>query len=418
MTARRTHVRIGVFGRFIAPLGEQFVSVEALSGVVLLLATAVALVWANSPWGDAYVSLWAYEITLGAGSLSISSTLGHWVSDGLMVLFFFVVGLEIKREVVEGELRDRGRARLPIAAALGGMIVPALVYLAWNPAGPAARGWGIPMATDLAFALGVLALLGSRVPRGLTVFLLTLAIVDDIGAIVVIAVFYSDGITVGWLGGAVAVVAGVVAMRLLGVRHPIFYVVPGVMLWLCVWESGVHATIAGVVLGLLTPAGVFRGRRVLDQLERRLHPWTSFLVVPVFALANAGVALGADALRVAASSPITWGVATGLIGGKIVGVVAVTAIGSRLRFGRLPDGVRFRQICGLGTVAGIGFTVSLFVAELSFAGARLEEAKIGILTASVVAAAIGAATLGLFPAPSSAARRARSSRDVPTASVS
>jgi Na+:H+ antiporter, NhaA family len=394
MSARRSHVRIGVLGRFITPLGEQFVSVEALSAVVLLLAATVALVWANSPGSDTYASLRAYEITLGWGSLSITTTLVHWVNDGLMALFFFVVGLEIKREFVEGELRDRAQARLPIAAAAGGMLVPAVIYLAWNPTGPAARGWGIPMATDLAFALGALAVLGSRVPRGLKVFLLTLAIVDDIGAIVVVAAFYSDSIAFGWLGGALAVLAAIVAMRFV-FRHPVFYVVPGVLLWLCVWESGVHATIAGVVLGLLTPAGVFRGRRVLDQFERRLHPWTSFLVVPVFAVANAGVALGADALRTAASSPITWGLATGLVGGKIVGVVGVTAIGSRLRVGRLPDGLRFRQILGLGTVAGIGFTVSLFIAELSFTGARLDEAKIGILTASVFAAAIGTATLGL-----------------------
>jgi NhaA family Na+:H+ antiporter len=395
MTARRTHVRIPVVGRYITPLGEEFASVEALGGVVLLLAAAAALVWANSPWSASYASFWGYEITAGPGSLSITNSVGHWVNDALMAVFFFVVGLEIKRELVEGELRDRARARLPVAAALGGMIVPALVFLAWNPTGPAARGWGIPMATDLAFALGVLAVLGSRVPRGLKLFLLTLAIVDDIGAIVVIAVFYSGGIEIPWLVGALAVVAAILTARSLGARHPLLYIVPAVVLWVCVFESGVHATIAGVGLGLLTPAGAFRGRPVLDQLEHRLHPWTSFLIVPVFALANAGVPLGRDALHIAASSPITWGIATGLVAGKIVGVVAVTAIGSRLRLGRLPDGVRFRHILGLGAVAGIGFTVSLFVAELSFAGASLDEAKIGILGASVFAAAIGTATLGL-----------------------
>jgi NhaA family Na+:H+ antiporter len=393
MAARRTHVRIPVVGRYITPLGEEFASVEALGGIVLLLAAAAALVWVNSPWSASYTSFWGYEITVGPGDLSITNSVGHWVNDALMALFFFVVGLEIKRELVEGELRDRAKARLPVAAALGGMVVPSLIFLAWNPTGPAARGWGIPMATDIAFALGVLALLGSRVPRGLKLFLLTLAILDDIGAIVVIAVFYSDGIDLVWLGGALIVVLAIAAARRLGAHRPLIYVVPAVVFWVCIWKSGVHATIAGVVLGLLTPTGTVAGRAVLDQLEHRLHPWTSFLVVPVFALANAGVALGRDALDAAASSPIVWGVVVGLVAGKIIGVVAVTAIGPRLRLGRLPDGVRFRHMFGLGAVAGIGFTVSLFIAELSFQGASLDEAKIGILGASVVAAAIGTATL-------------------------
>jgi NhaA family Na+:H+ antiporter len=393
MTGRRTQVRIPVVGRYITPFGEEFASVEALGGIALLLAAAAALVWANSPWADSYASFWEYEIAVGVGRWSITNSLRHWVNDGLMTIFFFVVGVEIKRELVEGELRDRARARLPVAAALGGMVGPALIYFVWNPSGEATRGWGIPMATDIAFALGLLALLGPRVPRGLKLFLLTLAIVDDIGAIVVIAVFYSDGIEPVWLGGGAAVLAVIYVARRLGARHPLVVVLPAFVLWVCVFQSGVHATIAGVTLGLLIPAATDRDRVVLDRLERGIHPWTSFLIVPVFALANAGVALGPDALREAASSPIAWGVATGLVAGKIVGIVGVTALGPRLRLGRLPAGVRFRQVLGIGAVAGIGFTVSLFVAEVAFNGTLLDEAKAGILAASLVAAALGGSFL-------------------------
>jgi Na+:H+ antiporter, NhaA family len=393
MTGRRTHVRIPVAGRYITPLGEDFASVEAVGGIALLLAAVTALVWANSPWSDSYASFWEFEVTLGIGSFSISNSLREWVNDGLMAIFFFVVGVEIKRELVEGELSDRARARLPIAAAVGGMVVPALIYIAWNPSGPAFRGWGIPMATDLAFALGILALVGPRVPRGLKVFLLTLAIVDDIGAIVVIAVFYSDGIQFAWLGGAAAVVAVIYGARRLGARHPLVAVVPAVALWVCFFESGVHATLAGIALGLLIPARTQRDRATLDRIEHGLHPWTSFLVVPVFALANAGIALGPDALGEAASSPITWGIATGLVVGKVVGIVGVTMIGPRLRLGRLPTGVGIRQVLGIGAVAGIGFTVSLFVAELAFVGERLAAAKVGILAASLAAAVLGATML-------------------------
>ena len=393
MTGRRTHIRIPVAGRLITPLGEEFASVEALGGIALLLGAATALVWANSPWSGSYASFWGYEVTLGIGSWSITESLRQWVNDGLMTIFFFVVGVEIKRELTEGELSDPATARLPVAAALGGMVVPALIYIAWNPSGDAARGWGIPMATDIAFALGILALLGPRVPRGLKLFLLTLAIVDDIGAIVVIAVFYSEGIELAWLGGAFVVLATTYLMRRLGARHALFVVLPACVLWVCVFESGVHATIAGVALGLLIPARTERDRIVLDRLEHHLHPWTSFFIVPVFALANAGVALGPDALRDAATSPIAWGVASGLVAGKVVGIVGVTALGPRFRLGRLPDGVHFRQVLGVAILAGIGFTVSLFVAELAFDGTALATAKIGILAASLIAALLGVGVL-------------------------
>jgi Na+:H+ antiporter, NhaA family len=393
MTGRRTHVRVPVAGRFIAPIGDVFASVEALGGIALLLAALAALVWVNSPWDGTYSSVWSRELTIGVGSFAISETLRGWANDGLMALFFFVVGLEIKRELVEGELSDPQTARLPVVAALGGMVVPALIFVAWNLGTPGAKGWGIPMATDLAFALGVLALLGSRMPRGAKLFLLTLAIVDDIGAIVVIAVFYSGGIEAAWLAGAAATLAFFFVMRALGARHPLLYVLPAAVLWVCTYQSGVHATIAGVALGLVTPAGSFRDRRVLEQVERRLHLWTSFLVVPVFALANAGVNVGIDALRDVASSRITWGVVSGLVVGKTVGITAATWIGVRLGLGRLPEGVTFVHVVGIGAVAGIGFTVSLFVAELAFSGSRLDEAKIGILAASLVAGILGTGML-------------------------
>jgi NhaA family Na+:H+ antiporter len=389
MTGRRTHVRIPVAGRFITPLGQEYASVEALSGLALVLATVIALVWANSPWSESYSSLWGYDITATFGRFSIADDLGHWVNDGLMPIFFFVVGLEVKRELTEGELTDRRAASLPLLAAVGGMAVPALVYFAWNPSGPASSGWGIPMATDTAFALGVLALLGTRVSSGLKLFLLTLAVVDDIGAICVIAIFYSSDVQIEWLAGAVLTIAIVVAMRRLGVRYALAYAAPALVLWLCVFQSGVHATIAGVALGLLTPVTDSRGRRVLDMLEHRLHPWTSFVVVPVFALANAGIALGGDAVRAAASSTITWGVATGLVAGKTVGIVGASAVCVALGLSRLPERSSFRDLLGIAAFGGIGFTVSLFIADRSFPGAALYEAKVGILAASVAASMLG-----------------------------
>ena len=398
MTGRRTHIRIPFAGRYITPLGQEYASVEALSGIVLLLAAVTALAWANSPWSDSYTSFWGYDVTATLGRFSIADDLGHWVNDGLMAIFFFVVGLEVKRELTEGELTDRRAASLPLLAAVGGMVVPALLFFAWNPSGPGSSGWGIPMATDTAFALGVLALLGARVQPGLKLFLLTLAVVDDIGAICVIAIFYSSRLEAGWLAGAALTIAVIVVMQRLGVRYALAYVPPALVLWVCVFQSGVHATIAGVALGLLTPVVDARGRRVIDALEHRLHPWTSFVVVPVFVLANAGIVLGGDAVRAAASSSITWGVATGLVLGKTVGIVAASGVCLALGLSRLPDGSSFRQLAGVAALAGIGFTVSLFIADRSFTTADLDEAKIGILAGSVVAGVLGTGVL---------ARRAR-----------
>jgi NhaA family Na+:H+ antiporter len=345
--------------------------------VVLAVATAAALVWANlAP--DAYEDLWHTEVPLDLD-------LRHAVNDALMALFFFVVGLEIKRELVVGDLRDRRAAALPVAGAIGGMLVPAAIFLAVTAGGEGSHGWAIPMATDIAFALAVLAIVGSKAPRELKVFLLALAIVDDIGAIAVIALFYAEDLSPAWLLGAAGTAALIVALRRRLV-HPGWYVLPAAVLWFCTFQSGVHATIAGVVLGLLTPTGVVGGRPVLTQLEDRLHPWSSFVVVPVFALANAGVLLRGDSLSSAASGAVAWAVALGLVVGKPLGILGASALAVRLGAAVLPDGIRLRHLSGVALIAGIGFTVSLFVADLAFEGELLGEAKVAILTASVVAA--------------------------------
>jgi Na+:H+ antiporter, NhaA family len=397
--------------RVVDPV-KEFLHTEAAGGLFLLAGTVVALGWANSPFAAGYEGLWGRELTIGAGPLAVTEDLKHWVNDGLMALFFFVVGLEIKRELVVGELHDPRRASLPVLAALGGVVVPAGIFLLLNTGGEEARGWGIPMATDIAFAIGVLAVLGSRVPAGAKVFLLTLAIVDDILAITVIAVFYTGQLAVGWLAVAAGGMVLVFVLRWLGVRAVSAYVPLGVLVWLATLESGVHATIAGVALGLATlesgvhatiagvalglatPARPVRDRPVLEQLQHRLHPLSSYLVIPLFALANAGVPLGADALGRAARSPVAWGVALGLVAGKVLGVAGVGLVAVRLRLGALPDDVTMRHVLGLAALAGIGFTVSLFIAELAYPGNDLVDlAKVGILAGSLISGLGGAGLL-------------------------
>jgi NhaA family Na+:H+ antiporter len=317
---------------------RRFLELEAAGGIVLLGATVAALVWANSPWQAGYHAFWEPLHTV--------------VNDGLMSVFFFVVGLEIKRELVTGELRHPKAVGLPVVAALGGMVVPAAIYGAVNAGGPASAGWGIPMATDIAFAVGVVSLLGDRVPSPLKLFLLTLAIADDIGAILVIAVFYVGGPSWSWL------------------------------------------TVAGVALGLLTPARPGRPAQVPvgERLESALHPWTSFVVVPLFALANAGVPLSAGPLRAAVTSAVGAGIVLGLVVGKTVGVTAGAWLAVRLGLGRLPDGVSWLQLVSVSAVAGIGFTVSLFITGLAFDDPALREtATLAVLVASALAALLGAA---------------------------
>ncbi|MDQ2650386.1 MAG: Na+/H+ antiporter NhaA [Actinomycetota bacterium] len=401
---------------------QRFLHVEAAGGLLLVAAAVVALVWANSPWSASYDSLWATELTIDLGGHALSEDLRHWVNDGLMALFFFIIGLEIKHELVSGELRTLRQAAIPIAGALGGMAVPALIYAAFNAGGDGGAGWGIPMATDVAFAVGVLALLGPRAPSALKVLLLGLAIVDDIGAIVVIAVFYADGLDWAWLGAAVLGLGLVAVLQKLNVRFLPVYAVIGTGVWLATFESGVHATIAGVALGLLTPARPFirdvDADRIADHLstdtdvtaaevratsfelreavattERladQLHPWTSYVIVPVFALANAGVALSGDSLGDAAGSAVTLGVVVGLVAGKVLGVAGAIALAVRFGVGRLPEGITMRHVVGMAALAGIGFTVSIFVAGLAFDDPALaDQAKIGVLAASALAAGLG-----------------------------
>ncbi len=406
---------------------RKFLRIEAAGGLLLIIATIVALVWANSPWSDSYHELLHTHITLEVGDLlHLDEPLEAWINDALMAIFFFVVGLEIKRELVAGELRDPRAAALPAIAAIGGMVVPALLFLVFNAGGAGADGWGIPMATDIAFAVGVVSLLGKRVPGAMQGFLLTLAIVDDIGAIAVIAIFYTDDLSTGWLLVAVGTLVVVLLMRLARIWYIPAYVVVGSFLWLAVFESGVHATIAGVVLGLITPAVALKGeateddvhvgaaisgqasatvmRRanfelkeqvsVSERLEDLLHPFSSFIIIPVFALANAGIEISGDTLSDALSSDVTIGVVAGLVIGKLVGVSVATWIAVRLGISRLPRGASWTHVVGLSAVAGIGFTVSLFITGLAFDDPVVtDEAKLGILAASTIAGVIGALVL-------------------------
>jgi NhaA family Na+:H+ antiporter len=405
--------------RRIRPLAD-FLREEAAGGAVLVLATVVALVWANSPWKDSYADLWSTELAFSLGSHDLELDLKHWVNDALMVAFFFVVGLEIKRELAQGELRDPRRAALPAIAALGGMVVPALLYVAVAGGGEARDGWGIPMATDIAMAVGVVALLGSRVHPSLKLFLLALAIVDDIGAILVIAVFYSDSIDMAMLALAALAIAAIVAMRELGVQAIPAYVLVGSGLWLAMHEAGVHATLAGVLCGLLAPTAPHVPRDLIDEdelldvssveaaratvtqarssvsvvewLEHLLHPWTTLVIVPLFALANAGITIGGDQVSDALSSRVTLAIVVGLVIGKPIGITLASWLAVRSGLGELPQGVTWRALVGVASIAGIGFTVSLFVTELAFDDETIiADAKLGVLAASLVSAAIGSA---------------------------
>jgi NhaA family Na+:H+ antiporter len=431
--------------RLVARPVREFLRVEAAGSLLLLLAAAVALVWANSPWASSYDAFWHAHLTLDVGPLHLDETLQHWVNDALMVIFFFVVGLEIKYELVNGDLRDPKTAALPIVAAVGGMLVPAGLYLALNPPGSdGSAGWGIPMATDIAFAVGVLGVLGRRIPSAARLFLLTLAIVDDIGAILVIAVFYTSDLSLGWLAIAVALLAAMVIATRLRIWTVVLYAVLGVGVWFALLESGVHATLAGVAIGLLAPATpllkeeVARGYAsealqdrhldadelarlrfllkesvsVVERLQSALHPVSAYVVLPVFALANAGVELGA--IGKVFTEPVGLGIVLGLVLGKPVGIFLASFAAVRLGLGRLPESTTWPMLLGLGAVGGIGFTVSIFIAGLSFPGADLltEEAKIAILLASLVAAVLGVllllAVTRRAPDPSSEADAMRS----------
>ncbi|HVS10606.1 MAG TPA: Na+/H+ antiporter NhaA [Planctomycetota bacterium] len=426
--------------RITGPL-ERFLHVEAASGAVLLVCAAAALAIANSDWAEAYLAFWEMPLGLSLGEWELEHSLRHWVNDGLMAIFFFVIGLEVKREIALGELRSPRRAALPLAGALGGMLVPAGVYLLLQGSGPARDGWGIPMATDIAFVVGCMAILGPRIPPGLRVFLLSLAIADDIGAVLAIAIGYTDAIQWIALGLGLAGILIIALLARMGVRSLLVYTLFGTAVWFAFHESGVHATIAGVILGLQTPASTYlersrlgrlldrarglvhgeaweEGRRRVDQvrelrratreavspleyIESVLHPWVGFAIMPIFALANAGVPFRPTDLL----DPVAVAVAAGLVVGKPLGVIAFAALAVRLRLTTLPEGVSWGAVAGAAFLAGIGFTMALFIAGLALEGPELDAAKVGVLSGSVVAAGLGAGVLvWRLPKPSTGAR--------------
>ncbi len=398
----RPHARrfLWGFARLAGRPLERFLRVEVASGIVLLVAAALAFVWANSPWAESYAGLWRAPIGFAQGSFQFGRPLEWFVNDGLMVIFFFVVGMEIRREIHHGELSTWRRAALPAAAALGGMIAPAILYLVLAGAEETKAGWGVPMATDIAFAVGILALLGKRVPPALRVLLLALAVIDDLGAIVVIAIFYSSELALGGLLVAGVGFAGVFAMQRFGVRTKWAYVAPSLCAWAGIYAAGIHPTIAGVVVGLMTPVRLAEAPTRQNDARREdlfpsetliatLHPWVAFGIMPLFALANAGVAISGGSLDVSSWSVVT-AVAIGLIVGKPLGVLSAAWLTLRLRIGVLPDGITWRHLSVLGVVAGVGFTMALFIAQLAFTDVRLlAAAKLGVLIASGAAAVLG-----------------------------
>jgi NhaA family Na+:H+ antiporter len=421
--------------RILRPF-QAFAENKIAGGILLLVCTAAALLWANSPWAGQYAALWHTNLSVSLAGRTLSHDLHFWVNDLLMAVFFFVVGLEIKREVLVGELASVRKAALPIAGAIGGVVVPALLYASLNARGAGAAGWGIPMATDIAFALGVLNLLGDRVPFGLQIFLTALAIVDDIVAVLVIAIFYTARIDWTLLGGAALCLGALFLLGRLGARRPLTYAVGGAILWLLVLGSGVHATVAGVALALVVPARTplhFRDfvRRAgailaraeqsadpnenliasedqqaalhaleeacesvqppLHRMEHALHPWVTFFIMPVFALANAGVPLSSD-IASTLGEPITLGVVIGLLLGKPLGITLAAWMAVRSGLAALPDGSTWPRLHAVGWLAGIGFTMSLFIAGLAFQDeAMLNLAKVGILAASLLAGIVGSA---------------------------
>ena len=416
--------------RLLLP-AQSFIHAQAVSGIVLLATAIAAVVWANFPGSDSYEDVWTHSVVLDVGVFRIDQTLRHWASDGLMTFFFFVVALEIKRELVHGELSSRRKAALPVAAALGGMALPAVIYATLNAGGAGARGWGISMATDTAFALSVLALAGPRVPVEARIFLLALAIVDDIGAILVLAVFYTESLSLTALGVALLLLILIAAMNRLGVVSLAPYFVVGALIWVAVLKSGIHATIAGVALGALAPATPYLDKSIftermggllrrlrgalarddteaaetvlgeieeltaaveapVDRLVRQLQPWVAYGIVPVFALANAGVVISGSAVHAAVGSEVTLGVVVGLLAGKAIGITAASWAAVRLGIASLPSSMNWPRLASVGVVAGMGFTVSLFFTEVSFTqNDVISEAKLGILTASIIAGALG-----------------------------
>jgi Na+:H+ antiporter, NhaA family len=432
---------------------ERFLLIEAGSGVLLLVAAGLALACANSPWADGYLHFWHTPLGIRIGAFSFTRSLEWFVNDGLMVIFFFVVGMEIRREIHHGELSEWRRAALPIAAAIGGMLAPAGLYLALAGSADTRSGWGVPMATDIAFAVGILTLLGKRVPAALRVLLLALAVIDDLGAIIVIALFYSSGVALSGLLVAAVGFLGVLGMQRFGVRSKFAYVIPSLVAWAGIYTAGIHPTIAGVIVGLMTPIRAWRGPygfvadvtqevthmvekgpgdlsahelaislRHVDAARREamspaeslietLHPWVAFGIMPVFALANAGVPVVTSDLD-APTMGVVFGICVGLVLGKPLGIFIASWLTLRSGVGTLPLGLTFRHILVLGVVAGVGFTMALFIAQLAFTDTRLlAAAKLGVLAASGIAAIVGLVLGRVLLAPGAVAGAALTADD-------
>lgn len=377
--------------QFIKKPVEAFLKLEASSGIILAFSAAIAMFFANSAWSQAYFQILQFNI--------LGLSLQHWINDGLMAIFFFVIGMEIKKEIVVGELSSAKKAALPVAAAIGGMILPALIYYFLNPQNPSASGWGIPMATDIAFALGILTLFGKRVPLALKVFLLALAIVDDLGAVLVIAFFYTKNIRGEGLALAALAFLFMWGMRRMGVKSYLAYVFVGAITWFGVLFSGVHATVAGVIVGLLTPLTFKISKHSvttyspLDKLVHWLHPWVGFGIMPVFALANAGITLKGIQISEIINNPVHQGVALGLLVGKPVGIFIFSRISVLLGLGAVPSGISWSHILGAGFLGGIGFTMALFISNLALPPEFEVFSKTGIIFGSIGSAVLGSVIL-------------------------
>jgi Na+:H+ antiporter, NhaA family len=383
-----------IFHRIIQPI-QDFIRLESSAGLILLGCTIITLILANSPLQQYYTSLWQIELPVGIEGMVLKKTLLHWINDGLMCIFFFVVGLEIKRELLIGELASIKRALLPMGAALGGIILPALIYYLFTAGTNSEAGWGIPMATDIAFSLGVLTLLGSRIPHQLKVLLIAFAIIDDLGAVLVIALFYGSPIQWIFLAAAALVFFILLCANLGGIRHPSVYLILGIVLWLMLLESGIHATIAGVLLALTIPArprtelSYEEEETLLQRFEHKFHPWVTFAIMPIFALANAGVVIGEN-FGVNLLTPTALGIICGLVIGKQIGITLFSWISVKAGLAELPSNVTWKHIYGIGLLGGIGFTMSLFIANLAFADEHLLNiSKTAVLLASLIAGCIG-----------------------------
>ena len=398
--SNKTKIQLFFFGVFMVKAItklQAFMRMEASAGLILMAMTVIALIVANTGFAGLYESSLATNIRVGIGDFEISKPALLWINDGLMAIFFFLVGLEIKREVLQGELANFDKALLPILAAIGGMAVPGLIFawLNWDSA-ETLRGWAIPAATDIAFALGILALLGTRAPTALKVFLLAIAIIDDLGAIAIIAVFYSADLSVNSLTFSLLAFATAVALNRMGVKRFTPYFVLGIIMWVCVLKSGVHATLAGVLIAMAIPLKKEDGEKaLLHRVEHELHPWVAFLILPIFAFANAGVSLSglslADLLQ-----PLPLGIAAGLFFGKQIGVFGLTFAACKLGFTKLPAGVSWYQIYGVACLTGVGFTMSLFIGSLAFESAELMNAvRLGVLSGSILSGLVGYLVLPL-----------------------